>query len=71
MKAAIFHGTEDIRIDTVPDPELESPTDAIVRITRTAICGSDLWFYRGQQAYAPGSRTGHEPRGSSKRSARR
>ncbi len=63
MRAAIFHGTEDIRIDQVPDPKIEAPTDAIVRITRTAICGSDLWFYRGHQAYSPGSRTGHEPMG--------
>jgi threonine dehydrogenase-like Zn-dependent dehydrogenase len=63
MKAAIFHGKGDIRIDQVPDPKIEAPTDAIVRITRTAICGSDLWFYRGQQAYKPGSRTGHEPMG--------
>jgi threonine dehydrogenase-like Zn-dependent dehydrogenase len=63
MRAAVFHGTQDIRIDEVPDPRIEAPTDAIVRITRTAICGSDLWFYRGQQAYEPGSRTGHEPMG--------
>ena len=63
MRAAIFHGPHDIRIEEVPDPRIEAPTDAIVRITRTAICGSDLWFYRGQQAYAPGSRTGHEPMG--------
>jgi alcohol dehydrogenase len=63
MRAAIFHGPGDIRVDTVPDPRIQEPTDAIVRIIRTAICGSDLWFYRGQQAYAPGSRTGHEPMG--------
>ncbi len=60
MKAAIFHGKGDIRIDQVPDPKIDAPTDAIVRITRTAICGADLWFYRGQQGYTPGSRTGHE-----------
>jgi threonine dehydrogenase-like Zn-dependent dehydrogenase len=63
MKAAVFHGKKDIRIDQVPDPEIQKPTDAIVRITRTAVCGSDLWFYRGQQEYAPGGRTGHEPMG--------
>ncbi len=63
MKAAIFNGVEDIRIETVPDPKIEAPTDAIVRITRTAVCGSDLWFYRGQQEYEPGDRTGHEPMG--------
>ena len=63
MKAAVFHGPGDIRIDDVPDPRIEQPTDAIVRITHTAICGSDLWFYRGQQDYGIGSRTGHEPTG--------
>lgn len=63
MKAATFHGTRDIRIDEVPDPKIENPTDAIVRITRTAVCGSDLWFYRGLQDYAEGGRTGHEPMG--------
>ena len=63
MRAAIFHDIQDIRIDEVPDPRIEKPTDAIVRITRTAVCGSDLWFYRGQQEYEPGSRTGHEPMG--------
>lgn len=63
MRAATFHATRDIRIDTVPDPRIEKPTDAIVRITRTAICGSDLWFYRGQTPYEAGWRVGHEPMG--------
>jgi alcohol dehydrogenase len=49
MKAAIFHGPGDIRMEEVADPKIEEPSDAIVRITRTAVCGSDLWFYRGQQ----------------------
>ena len=63
MKAAVFHGPGDVRIERVPDPRIEDPTDAIVRITHTAICGSDLWFYRGQQEYQAGWRTGHEPMG--------
>jgi len=63
MKAAVFHEPGDIRVETVPDPTIEAPTDAIVRITRTAICGSDLWFYRGRRDYKPGWRTGHEPMG--------
>ncbi|MBO6936484.1 MAG: zinc-dependent alcohol dehydrogenase family protein [Deltaproteobacteria bacterium] len=63
MRAATFHGPGDIQIDDVPDPEIQKPTDAIVRITHTAICGSDLWFYRGQQRYADGGRVGHEPMG--------
>lgn len=63
MQAAVFHGPHDVRIEQVPDPRIQEPTDAIVRITHTAICGSDLWFYRGQQPYEPGWRTGHEPMG--------
>jgi len=63
MRAAVFHGPGDIRIDRVPDPRIEKPTDAIVRITHSAICGSDLWFYRGQQDYEAGWRVGHEPMG--------
>jgi threonine dehydrogenase-like Zn-dependent dehydrogenase len=63
MKAAVFHAPGDIRIESVPDPKIQGPTDAIVRITHTAICGSDLWFYRGQQEYQEGWRTGHEPMG--------
>jgi len=63
MQAAVFHGPGDIRIENVPDPRIQDPTDAVVRITHTAICGSDLWFYRGQQEYQEGWRTGHEPMG--------
>jgi threonine dehydrogenase-like Zn-dependent dehydrogenase len=60
MRAAVFHAPGDIRIEQVADPVLREPTDAIVRITHACICGSDLWFYRGQDAYQPGWRTGHE-----------
>src|SRR5437867_4261420 len=63
MQAAVFHGPGDIRIENVPDPRIQDPTDAIVRVTLTAICGSDLWFYRGQQEYQEGWGTGHEPMG--------
>jgi len=63
MKAAVFHAPGDIRMENVPDPSIQAPTDAIVRITHTAICGSDLWFWRGQSAYEEGWRTGHEPMG--------
>jgi len=63
MKAAVFHKPGDVRIESVPDPKIQEPTDAIVRITHTAICGSDLWFYRGQSEYHEGWRTGHEPMG--------
>lgn len=47
MKAAVWHGKHDIRVDTVPDPVLINPRDAIVKITSTAICGSDLHLYDG------------------------
>lgn len=60
MKAAIYHGARDIRIETVPDPTIVDPGDAIVRISRAAICGSDLWFYRGVSEPGQGRHTGHE-----------
>lgn len=60
MKATVYHGAHDVRLETVPDPAIVQPTDAIVRVTRAAICGSDLWFYRGITQWDPGDRTGHE-----------
>jgi threonine dehydrogenase-like Zn-dependent dehydrogenase len=42
MKAVVWHGTEDVRVDVVPDPSVQEPTDAIVRVTSSGICGSDL-----------------------------
>lgn len=60
MKATVYHGARDLRIESVPDPTMIEPTDAIVRVTRAAICGSDLWFYRGVTQLEPGARTGHE-----------
>jgi threonine dehydrogenase-like Zn-dependent dehydrogenase len=64
MKAVVWHGTEDVRVDEVPDPTIQEPTDAIVRITSTAICGSDLHLYRVLTMYMePGDILGHEPMG--------
>ncbi|MEO9170278.1 MAG: alcohol dehydrogenase catalytic domain-containing protein, partial [Candidatus Baltobacteraceae bacterium] len=60
MKATVYYGTGDVRLENVPDPAITSATDAIVRVTRAAICGSDLWFYRGVTQWEPGDRTGHE-----------
>jgi len=60
MRAGVFHASGDIRVDTVPDPSIVEPSDALVRVTRAAICGSDLWFYRGIAAWKEGWRTGHE-----------
>lgn len=42
MRALTYHGTRDVRVDTVPDPKIEQPTDAVNRITSTGLCGSDL-----------------------------
>lgn len=63
MRAAIYRGPGEIRVEDVPKPELETPKDAIVRVTHTAVCGSDLWFYRGDSDRDDGSRVGHEPMG--------
>ena len=60
MKATVYHGAHDVRLENVADPTLQDPADAIVRVTRSAICGSDLWFYRGVTEWTPGDRTGHE-----------
>lgn len=60
MKATVYHGPRDVRLEDVPDPHVQKPSDAIVRVTRAAICGSDLWFYRGVTKPDVGRRTGHE-----------
>ena len=48
MKAIVYHGPRDFRVDDVPDPKIDTATDAVVRIERTAICGSDLHIYHGE-----------------------
>jgi alcohol dehydrogenase len=63
MKAAVYHVPGDIRIEERDSPTIEQPTDAVIRITHTAICGSDLWFYRGEEEHEAGSPVGHEPMG--------
>ena len=61
MRASVYHGKGDIRVEDVPDSKIQAPTDAVVRITHACICGSDLWFYRGhEKSWQPGFRTGHE-----------
>ncbi|GAC1653151.1 MAG: zinc-dependent alcohol dehydrogenase [Gemmatimonadaceae bacterium] len=61
MKAATWHGKQDMRVETVPDPTLLNPHDAIIRITATAICGSDLHLYNGwNPAMKEGDVLGHE-----------
>src|SRR5947209_9078331 len=61
MKALCWYGKEDVRVETVPDPELINPRDAVIEITRTAICGSDLHLYDGYiPTMEPGDILGHE-----------
>lgn len=60
MRASVFYGTRDVRVEEVADPSILEPTDAIVRVTHACICGSDLWFYRGVAPWKQGWRTGHE-----------
>jgi threonine dehydrogenase-like Zn-dependent dehydrogenase len=64
MKALVWHGKGDVRVDTVPDPKLVQPTDVIIKITATAICGSDLHLLDGfQPTMQSGDILGHEPMG--------
>ena len=64
MKAVVWHGKQDVRVDNVPDPIIQEPTDAIVRITSTAICGSDLHLYtKLSPIMREGDIIGHEPMG--------
>ncbi|WP_344571090.1 alcohol dehydrogenase catalytic domain-containing protein, partial [Kitasatospora viridis] len=60
MRATVIHGPQDIRIEEVPDPVVQRPTDAVVRVVNACICGSDLWAYRGVAAREAGQRIGHE-----------
>src|ERR1700709_1483839 len=61
MKAVVFHGVGDIRLDKVREPSIEEPNDAIIRLTASAICGTDLHFVRGTvSGMKPGTILGHE-----------
>ncbi|MGW8990976.1 zinc-dependent alcohol dehydrogenase [Streptomyces zhihengii] len=64
MRALTWHGKRDVRVETVPDPVLKDPTDVIVRVTSTGVCGSDLHLYEVLGPYLePGDILGHEPTG--------
>ena len=64
MKAVTYHGKRDVRVDEVPDPAIEQPTDAIIRVTSSGICGSDLHLYEVMGAFMDeGDILGHEPMG--------
>jgi threonine dehydrogenase-like Zn-dependent dehydrogenase len=55
-----MHAAGDVRVENVPDPEIVQPTDAVVRVTRAAICGSDLWPYKSMEPGETGRQMGHE-----------
>ena len=64
MRAVTWHGKRDVRVETVPDPTIKEPTDAIVRITSTGMCGSDLHLYEVMAPFmTAGDILGHEPMG--------
>jgi threonine dehydrogenase-like Zn-dependent dehydrogenase len=60
MRVTVMHGAGDVRIESVPDAHLIEPTDAVVRVSRAAICGSDLWPYKTLEPSDTGRRMGHE-----------
>ncbi|WP_101257464.1 zinc-dependent alcohol dehydrogenase [Streptomyces barkulensis] len=64
MKAVVWHGRRDVRVDEVPDPAIREPTDAVVRITSSGLCGSDLHLYDVLTPFmTEGDILGHEPMG--------
>ena len=60
MRATVMYGAGDVRVVNVPDASLVEPTDAVVRVTRACICGSDLWPYRSMEPSEAGQSMGHE-----------
>jgi threonine dehydrogenase-like Zn-dependent dehydrogenase len=60
MRATIMRGAGDVRIESVPDPQLIEPSDAVIRVTRTSICGSDLWPYASMEPGESDRSMGHE-----------
>ncbi len=60
MRGAVLHAPGDVRIEQLPDPEIAEPTDAIIRLSATCVCGSDLWPYRGINEVTEPTPIGHE-----------
>jgi threonine dehydrogenase-like Zn-dependent dehydrogenase len=60
MRGAVLHGPGDVRVEDRADPQIEQPTDAVIRLTATCVCGSDLWPYRGIEPVDGPSPMGHE-----------
>src|SRR5437660_11907735 len=63
MRAVVYEDVQKVAVADVPDPRIEDPRDAIVRVTSAAICGSDLHFYTGKAPLSPGDGIGHEGMG--------
>jgi glutathione-independent formaldehyde dehydrogenase len=63
MNAVVYRGPREVAVQSVPDPVSQAPTDAIVRLTTTALCGSDLHTYDGRTGAKAGDVIGHEPLG--------
>jgi alcohol dehydrogenase len=62
MKAVVFHGVDDLRIDDVPKPQPRA-SEAVIRVTATTICGTDVHIVKGEYPVGPGLNLGHEPVG--------
>src|SRR3954449_4087019 len=60
MRGAVLHAPRDIRVEIRDDPKIENPTDAVIRLAATCVCGSDLWPYRGIEAVSGPAPMGHE-----------
>lgn len=60
MRATLIYGAGDVRVEEVPDPRIQEPTDAVVRVLRSCVCGSDLWPYASKEPSERGARIGHE-----------
>jgi threonine dehydrogenase-like Zn-dependent dehydrogenase len=60
MMATMIHAARDIRLEDVPDPSIQQPTDAVVKVLAACVCGSDLWYYRGDNPIKKPFRIGHE-----------
>ncbi|MDE3110104.1 MAG: zinc-dependent alcohol dehydrogenase family protein [Acidobacteriota bacterium] len=60
MRGTVLYGSRDVRFEEVPEPKISKPTDAVIRLSSTCVCGSDLWPYRGLQPIAKPTPMGHE-----------
>jgi threonine dehydrogenase-like Zn-dependent dehydrogenase len=60
LRGAVLHAPGDVRVEERPDPGIEQPTDAVIRLAATCVCGSDLWPYRGIEAVDGPAPMGHE-----------